>query len=91
MLDRPSHALVYPQPFEPPFSAILKAAGLDCERFTFHSWRHTFRTRLAEAGVSDQVAMRFGWTNLTTSARYDHARHLPEMKDAIEKLSCSKN
>lgn len=85
----PEHGIKYPQPFDAPFSDVLKAAGLDPVRFTFHSWRHTFRTRLAEAGVPDQVAMRFGWTNLPMSRHYDHAKHLPEMREAVERLAVS--
>lgn len=83
----PEHALCYPHPFLPPFSLALKAAGLDLKRYTFHSWRHTFRTRLGEAGADAETARRLGgWTNLKMSSHYDHATHLAEMRDAIAKM-----
>ena len=56
--------------------------------FTFHSWRHTFRTRLAEAGVSDEIAKRLGgWTVDKTAARYDHDGRLKELRHAINLAS----
>lgn len=68
------------------FTPILAAAGIDTSNHTFHSWRHTFRTRLAEAGVSDDMARRLGgWTNLEMAGHYDHAKRLTEMREAIEK------
>ena len=70
------------------FAEVLKAAGLDGKGYTFHSWRHTFRTRLSEAGVSDDLAKRLGgWTEDATAARYDHAERLEELRAAVEKAS----
>lgn len=67
-----------------PFRKILADAGLDGKGFTFHSWRHTFRTRLSEAGVSDDIAKRLGgWTNDKMAAHYDHADRLEEMRAAV--------
>ena len=68
------------------FSDILDAVDLkQSDGYTFHSWRHTFRTRLAEAGVSTETAMRLcGHTDERTSAVYDHADHLAELSAAIE-------
>lgn len=66
------------------FADVLKSAGLDTDYYTFHSWRHTFRTRLAEAGVSDDAARRLGgWTNLKMAAHYDHATHIAELRSAV--------
>lgn len=82
----PEHAITYPHPFLPAvaFSRALEAAGLDIKRFTFHSWRHTFRTRLAEAGVSDDLARRLGgWTNEAMAAHYDHSSRLAELLRAV--------
>ena len=77
----------YPAMFSPPFSAVLAKAGLSSPSFTFHSWRHTFRTRLADAGVSDDAARRLGgWTNLGMAAHYDHSKHLPELRAAISAM-----
>ena len=46
----PLHAACYPRPHllggPGPFAPILKAAKVG-EGYTFHSWRHTFRTRLS--------------------------------------------
>lgn len=85
----PIHAKVYPRTHASNgpglFSKILTAAKVG-EGYTFHSWRHTFRTRLSEAGVSDDLAKRLGgWTEDATAARYDHAERVEELRAAIEK------
>ena len=68
------------------FADVLKAAKVDDNLYTFHSWRHTFRTRLSEAGVSDDLAKRLGgWTEDATAARYDHAERVEELRAAVEK------
>lgn len=84
----PDHCAAYPAEFKPPFADVLRKAGLgDSSVFTFHSWRHTFRTRLADAGVSDDAARRLGgWTNLGMAAHYDHSAHLPELRAAISAM-----
>ena len=83
----PEHAVCYPRPEKGvpgAFSKVLKAAAVD-GRHTFHSWRHTFRTRLAEAGVSDELAKRLGgWTVDKTALRYDHDGRLAELAAAVE-------
>ncbi len=67
-----------------PFAKVLEAAGLGGKGYTFHSWRHTFRTRLSEAGVADDIAKRLGgWTQDRTAARYDHALRLDELRAAV--------
>lgn len=67
------------------FSEVLKAAGLDGRGFTFHSLRHTAATRLASAGVGVETRKRIlGHTRDETAARYDHAEHLAEVRDAME-------
>jgi len=82
----PEFAKVYPKdPEDCSFSGILKAAKVDDPTITFHSWRHTFRTRLAEAGVSDDLAKRLGgWTQDATVKRYDHADKTEEIRRALE-------
>ena len=68
-----------------PYKKVLDAAGITDPSITFHSWRHTFRTRLAEAGVSDDLAKRLGgWTNDKIIERYDHADKTDEIRRAIE-------
>ncbi len=84
----PIHATVYPRSHAKNascrFSNILTEAKVG-EGYTFHSWRHTFRTRLSEAGVSDDLAKRLGgWTEDATAARYDHAERIGEMRKAVE-------
>lgn len=87
----PEHALAYPCPMSVPFSDVLRSAGLDERTHTFHSWRHTFRTRLAEAGVSDDLARRLGgWSNLEMAAHYDHAERVEELRGAIEATGMTK-
>ena len=68
------------------FAKILKAAKIEDDGYTFHMWRHTFRTRLSEAGVSDDLAKRLGgWTEDATAARYDHAERVEDLRAAVEK------
>jgi integrase len=86
----PIHARVYPRTHASNgpglFSKILEAAKVAGDGYTFHSWRHTFRTRLSEAGVSDDLAKRLGgWTEDATAARYDHAERVEELRAAVEK------
>lgn len=85
----PEFAKVYPgDPEDCTFAEILKAAEVDDPTITFHSWRHTFRTRLAEAGVSDDLAKRLGgWTQDATIKRYDHADKTEEIRRALESTS----
>lgn len=67
------------------FAKVLESAGLAGRGFTFHSWRHTFRTRLAEAGVSNETAKRLGgWTEDATADRYDHDAHMDELRKAVD-------
>jgi integrase len=67
------------------FATILSEAKVSGD-YTFHSWRHTFSTRLSEAGVSDDLAKRLGgWTEDATAARYDHAERVEELRAAVEK------
>lgn len=59
------------------FSDILAAAGIVAqgvrEKLSFHCLRHTFVSRLAEAGVAEDVRMRLaGHSNRTTHAVYTH-------------------
>jgi integrase len=55
------------------FGQILEAAGVkDGGRLSFHCWRHTFRTRLAEAGVSKDLAQKLGGWTSEISELYNH-------------------
>lgn len=65
-----------PKPGDRFFAEVLAKAGIeakDGERISFHCLRHTFVTRLAEAGVAQDVRMRLaGHTNAATSNAYTH-------------------
>ena len=58
------------------FRDILRRAGIAAkpgESLTFHCLRHTFATRLAEAGVPEDVRMQLGgWTQRDTARIYNH-------------------
>jgi integrase len=68
----PEHARKYGHIHESaPFKSILKAAGVTGA--TFHSWRHTFRTRISEAGAPQEIAMALGgWSQAATAGMYSH-------------------
>ncbi len=58
------------------FQRLLELAGIEPEPgevLTFHCLRHTFRTRLAAAGVGQDVAMRLGgWRSAAMADHYNH-------------------
>lgn len=60
---------------ESPFADILKAAKIEAKgaKLSIHCFRHTFRTRLSEAGASQEIAMALGgWTQAATAGLYSH-------------------
>ena len=81
----PSLAASYPHPERSSvgaFSAVLKRAGVAGRRF--HDFRHTFASRLADAGVSTDVIQKLGGWNVTATAlRYQHSERLGELREAI--------
>lgn len=85
----PSHAARYNSGHRRrEFAAILAAAGIVAkpgEKISFHSLRHTFRTRLAAAGVPQEVAKKLGgWTTDAMAAHYDHDQS--QLRAAIARL-----
>jgi integrase len=56
------------------FEYLAELAGVGAgENLTFHCLRHTFRTRLAAAGVGQDVAMRLGgWRSAAMADHYNH-------------------
>ena len=86
----PFHAQLYGKGSESAYKAlnfkeVLDAAGVAGEGYTFHSWRHTMRSRLGEAGADIQTAkLLLGHTSDAMSLHYDHADHIEEMRTAIE-------
>lgn len=83
----PRFAGAYPNdPWEEDFGKILDRAGVRGKGLTFHSYRHTFRTRLKEAGVPDELAKELGgWTQDATLARYNHADETEKLREMMEK------
>lgn len=84
----PLHDLLYGNPSQSAydrlnFREVLNAAGIG-QGWTFHSWRHTARTRLDEAGVDMETSKRMlGHTRDETSRRYSHASHVEEDRQAL--------
>jgi site-specific recombinase XerD len=67
--------------------AIIARAGLDPERFSPHSARHSCAIRMLRAGASTvAVARVLGHSSITTTQRYLDHLELPELRAAIPKL-----
>lgn len=69
------------------YPKIVAAAGISDSRHLvdFHSWRHTFRTSLAAAGVPADVARKLGgWRTDVAERVYDH--DLTQARAAIDRL-----
>ena len=83
----PRFAGAYPNdPWEEDFGKILERAKVRGKGYTFHSYRHTFRTRLKEAGVPDELAKELGgWTQDKTLARYNHADETEKLRAQMER------
>ena len=65
---------------------VLIAVAALVFSFFFRRWRKL--TRLAEAGVSSDLAKRLGgWTQDATVQRYDHADKTEEIRRALESTS----
>lgn len=68
----------------------LTRAGL--EDFTWHGFRHTFNSWLAQAGVSVEVRRRLcGWSSREISDRYTHlgVAHLRPFAAVIDQMLAS--
>ena len=66
---------------------IKKKVGIHDSRKTFHSFRHTFKTGLARAGVPRSMQDDLcGHTDNSAGAKYVHGESVEAMKEAIEKL-----
>jgi site-specific recombinase XerD len=66
------------------FYQVLKRAGI--QNFRWHDLRHTFATRLAQAGVDLYKIQKLGrWRQTSMLSRYAH--HCPEsLRDGVEIL-----
>ena len=73
-----------------PFSKILKIAKVTDDgdgkyKLSFHCWRHTFATRLSEAGIDKDTRMALGgWTVGETERIYNH--DWQSLKTAIDAM-----
>jgi integrase len=66
---------------------ILPKAGIHDSRKTWHSFRHTFKTGLARAGVPRSMQDDLcGHTDSSAGAGYVHGESVEAMKEATEKL-----
>lgn len=71
--------------------ASLKAAGLAGTGLTFHSLRHTFATRVLEAGADIATAKELlGHADIATTARYLHPSEKGK-RAAVERLAAGTN
>ena len=72
------------------FSKILKLAKVTDDgggkyKLSFHCWRHTFATRLSEAGIDKDTRMALGgWTVNETERIYNH--DWASLKNAVDKM-----
>jgi integrase len=66
------------------FYPAMRKAGIT--RFRFHDLRHTFATRLIQAGVDVYTVQKLGrWKTISMVLRYAH--HQPEsLRDGVEVL-----
>jgi integrase len=66
---------------------ILAKAGIrdDKAKLSFHCWRHTFRTRLAAAGVAKEIVQKLGGWKTDISELYNH--DTTQLRRAIDRLS----
>jgi len=76
---------------EKPYTTIKNRVNnalmrVELSNFTFHHTRHTFRTRLQEAGVDDTTIMeQGGWKTRAMLDRYSHTSR-KHKKEAMKKL-----
>ena len=67
--------------------SYLPKVGITDRRKSFHSFRHTFLTGLAEAGVDEETRKALGGhSDNTASAGYVHGFSVERLRDGIEKL-----
>jgi integrase len=67
--------------------SYLPDVGINDTRKTWHSFRHTFKTGLARAGVSRSIQDGLcGHTDNSAGGAYIHDTSIEALKDAVEKL-----
>ncbi len=69
------------------FARFLKSSGAKKARTAFHSFRHSYRDALREAGISqDAVRQLGGWSSGTTDENYGSGLKASSLYAAISKL-----
>ncbi len=69
------------------FSIYLDKLNITDKRKVFHSFRHTFRTKSAEAGISsDIVNILCGWSGSSVGERYANAFSIQALFTAMKKI-----
>lgn len=67
---------------------FLPSIGIKDSRKTWHSWRHTFKTGLAHAGVERSIQDQLcGHADNTAGGLYIHGVSLEALKKSIDKVS----
>jgi integrase len=74
----PQQAAVYYDGFQKPtgYNEIIAAAGIepDGAMLSIHCWRHTWTTRMLDAGVDPEIVKELGgWTERKTQMIYNHS------------------
>ncbi len=75
---------IAPNSLQQAFYSALRKSGI--EKLRFHDLRHTFATRLVQAGVDLYTVQKLGrWKNISMIMRYAH--HYPEtLRSSVEVL-----
>jgi integrase len=69
------------------FSRYLTKVGARAPRTSFHSFRHSFRDRLREAHVSDElVDALMGWTRRTMRETYGSGPSVHALNEAVSRV-----
>jgi len=74
-------------PFSKWFARLLDHASLCDKEYRFHSFRHTWRTALRDAGVSAEVVKRMGgWKETEVQASYGESARASVLAAEINKI-----
>lgn len=80
----------YSDPFSKWFARFLEKAGVTARGVVFHSFRHTFRDRMTEAGIPDSVAdLLGGWSSpgsKSEGSRYGEGGSIRFLADHVARI-----